>query len=158
MKIERINEDVGYIEISEEEYLEDLASGLSEDEVFKPGRHKYLRGGFFKHHPNLDPSNVKFIVEITLDLDREVLRYFEKLAKETNADSVETLMTRILSEAAERGEQVKRAVSSANQDALLEDQQFIAAIAERVKKLTQKSSSKPISKSSPASKPRRRAA
>lgn len=158
MKIERVNQDIGFIEISEEEYREDLASGLSDDEVFKTGRHKYLRGGFFKHHPNSDPNNVKFIVEVTLDLDRDALRYFEKLAEETNADSVEALMAQVLSETAERSEQVKAAVSTADQDALLEDQQFIAAIAERVRKLTKKSSSKPALNPSPASKPRRRAA
>ena len=43
------------IEVSEENYQRDLASGLDEDEVLKPGRHKFIRGGFFKRHPELKP-------------------------------------------------------------------------------------------------------
>jgi hypothetical protein len=41
------------IEISEEDYLADLAAGISEDETLKPGRHKMKRGGFLARHPEL---------------------------------------------------------------------------------------------------------
>ncbi|MDX6443548.1 MAG: hypothetical protein QOH71_622 [Blastocatellia bacterium] len=41
------------IEISEEDYLADLAAGISEDETLKPGRHKMKRGGFLVRHPEL---------------------------------------------------------------------------------------------------------
>ena len=43
------------IEVSEENYQRDLAAGLDEDEILKPGRHKFIRGGFFKRHPELKP-------------------------------------------------------------------------------------------------------
>ncbi|MGH9833823.1 MAG: hypothetical protein ACREBD_18305 [Blastocatellia bacterium] len=156
MKIERISKDEGYIEITEEEYLEDLASGLSEEEVFKPGRHKYIRGGFFKRHPNFDPANVKITVEVTLSLDRKVLRYFEQLAKETNADSYEIPMKQVLLEAVERGKRKEAAPSLSQQEALLDNPQFIKAVAERVKKtMSKKAVSK---KSSQTDKRRRRAA
>ena len=154
MKIERISEDEGYIEVTEEEYRKQLASGLSEDEVFKPGRHKYIRGGFFKRHPNFDPANVKVTIEVTLSLDREVLRYFEQLAKETNADSYEIPMKQVLLEAVERGKW-KEATAS-QQEALLDNPQFIKAVAERVKKtMSKKAGSK---KTSQTDKRRRRAA
>jgi hypothetical protein len=156
MKIERISEDEGYIEVTEEEYRKQLASGLSEDEVFKPGRHKYIRGGFFKRHPNFDPANVKITVEVTLSLDREVLRYFEQLAKETNADSYEIPMKQVLLEAVERGKRKEAAPSLNQQEALLDNPQFIKAVAERVKKtMSKKAASK---KASQTDKRRRRAA
>ncbi|HKV35529.1 MAG TPA: hypothetical protein VJP89_14430 [Pyrinomonadaceae bacterium] len=43
------------IEISEEDYQRDLAAGLNEDEVLKPGRYKFKRGGFLARHPELKP-------------------------------------------------------------------------------------------------------
>jgi len=43
------------IEVSEENYRRDLAAGLDEDEVLKPGRHKLRRGGFLARHPELKP-------------------------------------------------------------------------------------------------------
>jgi hypothetical protein len=39
------------IEISEEDYLADLAAGCDEDETMKPGRYKFVRGGFLDRHP-----------------------------------------------------------------------------------------------------------
>jgi len=41
------------IEIAEEDYLADLAAGCDEDETMKPGRYKFIRGGFPKRHPEL---------------------------------------------------------------------------------------------------------
>ena len=41
------------IEISEENYLADLAAGIDEEETSKPGRHKMKRGGFLARHPEL---------------------------------------------------------------------------------------------------------
>ncbi len=43
------------IEVSEENYQRDLAAGLAEDEILKPGRHKLRRGGFLARHPELRP-------------------------------------------------------------------------------------------------------
>ncbi len=154
MKIERISQDEGYFEVTEEEYQEDLASGLSEEEVFKPGRHKYIRGGFLKRHPNLDPANVKVTVNITLGLDHEVLEYFKQRAKETNADSYETLIKQVLREAMEKGKQANGPAEKTPADTLLENPQFIRAVAARVKK----SLSKKSSASSTSGKTRRRAA
>jgi hypothetical protein len=156
MKIEKISEDEGYVEITEEEYLEDLASGLSEDEVLKPGRHKYIRGGFLKRHPNFDPAKVKTTIYIRLGLDQEVLEYFKQLARETSADSYETPIKQVLREAMERGKQKEAATSLSQQEALLDNPQFIKAVAERVKKtMSKKAVSK---KASQTDKRRRRAA
>jgi len=41
------------IEISDEDYLADLAAGVDEDAILKPGRYKMKRGGFLARHPEL---------------------------------------------------------------------------------------------------------
>jgi hypothetical protein len=43
------------IEVSEEDYQRDLAAGLDEDEILRPGRYKMKRGGFLARHPELKP-------------------------------------------------------------------------------------------------------
>jgi len=39
------------IEIAEEDCLADLAADCDEDETMKPGRYKFIRGGFLERHP-----------------------------------------------------------------------------------------------------------
>ncbi len=156
MKIEKISKDEGYVEITEEEYLEDLASGLSEDEVLKPGRHKFIRGGFLKRHPNFNPATVETVVHISLGLDLDVLKYFKQLARETNADSYETPIKQALREAMEKAQPTRQVVTE--HQALIENPEFIEAVAERVRKLSKKSSTKPVSKRPSHPKARRRAA
>lgn len=41
------------IEISQEDYQRDLAAGIDEDAILKPGRYKMKRGGFLARHPEL---------------------------------------------------------------------------------------------------------
>lgn len=64
MKEEPIDDSLGFsiieddgetiiVEISEENYQRDLAAGLDEDEILKPGRHTFKRGGFLARHPEL---------------------------------------------------------------------------------------------------------
>ncbi|MDX2042179.1 MAG: hypothetical protein SF097_13075 [Acidobacteriota bacterium] len=143
------------IEVSPEDYARELAAGVSPDETLSPGRHVGIRGGFLKRHPNFNPATVETVVHISLGLDLEVLKYFKQLAVETNADSYETPIKQALREAMEKARPTRQAVTE--RQALIEDPQFIEAVAERVRKLSKKSSAKPVSKSSSANKPRRRA-
>jgi hypothetical protein len=41
------------IEVSEEDYLADLAAGIDEQDTLKPGRYKMKRGGFLARHPEM---------------------------------------------------------------------------------------------------------
>ena len=47
------------IEISEEDYQRDLAAGIEEDAILKPGRYKMKRGGFLARHPELKVEEKK---------------------------------------------------------------------------------------------------
>lgn len=41
------------IEVSEEDYQRELAAGVDEESLLKPGRYKMKRGGFLARHPAL---------------------------------------------------------------------------------------------------------
>ncbi|HET9479662.1 MAG TPA: hypothetical protein VFO72_09970 [Pyrinomonadaceae bacterium] len=47
------------IEVSEEDYKRDLAAGVDEDALLKPGRYKMKRGGFLARHPDLKSKKEK---------------------------------------------------------------------------------------------------
>lgn len=147
-------------EVTQEQYQAALARGLDPEETLAPGTHKFIRGGFLKRHPDFDPAKVKTTIYIRLGLDQEVLEYFKQVARETNAGSYETPIKQVLREAVERGKQAKITVSSSQQEALLDDPQFIEAVAERVKTLSAKKtqSKKVVSKKSSQSDKRRRRA
>jgi hypothetical protein len=41
------------IEVSQEDYERELATGVEEEYLLKPGRHKMKRGGFLSRHPEM---------------------------------------------------------------------------------------------------------
>ena len=47
------------IEVSEEDYQKDLAAGVDEELILKPGRYKFKRGGFLARHPELKSREKK---------------------------------------------------------------------------------------------------
>jgi hypothetical protein len=127
------------IEISEEDYLRQKAEGVEEEFLLKPGRHKFIRGGFLKRHPDFKPGEPhETTVTITLPVALDVFKYFERRAAELNADSFKTLMADALRQAMKPQ---NGSPPAADYSALLNDERFIAAVAERVKVIssTQKS-------------------
>jgi uncharacterized protein (DUF4415 family) len=122
------------VDVTEKEYQADLARGLKEDEVLKPGRHKFKRGGFLARHglkPDQIASQVKVRISINLDLD--VLNYFKQRAARPNAAPYQTQINNTLREVMERDEEFASSSSALQAEALLADQRFIEAVAERVK-------------------------
>jgi hypothetical protein len=144
------------IEVSPEDYARQMAAGILPDETLPPGLHKGIRGGFLKRHPNFDPATVKTTIYIRLGLDQEVLEYFKQLAKQTGVDSYETLIKQVLHEAMGRGKRKPADLALDAQAALLDNPQFIEAVAERVKKTMSKKTAP--KKASQSAKTRRRAA
>jgi len=74
------------VEITEEEYQADLKNGLAEDEVLQPGRHLFRRGGFLARH-RLTPDEILTpgTVRVALNLDSDVLAYFQARAAKPDA-------------------------------------------------------------------------
>jgi uncharacterized protein (DUF4415 family) len=85
------------VEVSEEEYQAELDSGLEEDEVLKPGRHRFVRGGFLARHGlHTSETNGDAKVQVLVNLDLDVLNYFKKQAARPNAPSYQTKINNIL--------------------------------------------------------------
>ena len=79
----KTNTDEIIVDVTEEEYQADLARGLRDDEVLRPGRHKFIRGGFLKRH-GVTPEEVKqwpATVEVLTHLDLDVYNFFAAQAK-----------------------------------------------------------------------------
>jgi hypothetical protein len=147
MKINHKDKDI-IVEITEEDYQEQLADGVEDEFLLKPGRHTFRRGGFLERHPDFKPGEThEVIVNITLPLDLEVVKYFERRTAELKADSLKTLMADALREAMKQAPQ-NGARQTADYSALLNDGQFIAAVAKRVKAAS-------VAKKSPARKRKR---
>jgi uncharacterized protein (DUF4415 family) len=120
--------------VTEAEYRRELATGLREDEVLKPGRHKFKRGGFLARHsiePNQGTAPVK--VRVSIDLDLDVLNYFKQRAARPDVASYQTQITDILRETMERGLASGATSFIPQTEALLADWRFIEAVAKQVK-------------------------
>jgi hypothetical protein len=142
--IERTKE--GIFEVTEADYQEQLAAGIEEEFLIKPGQYKFFRGRHPQFHPgDLDPRNTT--VTVTLPVTLDVFKYFERRAAELKAESYKTLMADALRGAMEQVAQ-NGARQTADYSVLLNDKQFITAVAERVKAAS-------VAKKSPARKRKR---
>ena len=126
--IEETKEDC-VIEIKQEDYERDLASGISEDELLKPGKHKFRRVPPERRatKEDLHPSNTK--VEFQMKLDLDVLRHFQKNAESEEIEALQLLINEKLRAVME--DELKLGEV---ENKLLNDKKFIAALAEEVKK------------------------
>jgi uncharacterized protein (DUF4415 family) len=121
------------IDVTEEEYQADLAKGLREDEVLKPGRHTFKRGNFpARHGLNDATASARVKVRISINLDLDILNYFKQRAAQPNAAPYQTQINNVLREVMEHEQETASLSLSAQAEALLADQGFIEALAERI--------------------------
>jgi len=120
------------VEITEADHRQMIAEGADPEYALKPGRHKFRRGGFLERHPEFDPTKVETKVQVTVYLDAEVFNYFKERAAQPDAAPYETQINDALRDAMARGNGVNQ------QAALLDDEDFIRAVAERVKAISGK--------------------
>ncbi len=125
--VERKGDEV-IVEVSPEDYAREIAAGLSPDETLAPGRHKFIRGGFRKRHPDYDPKTARVRVGLYLYLDYEVLEHFKNLAAQSGALSVEAQINQALHQFIEAQTKKQSLI-----DELLGNADFIASVAARVK-------------------------
>ncbi len=92
------------VDVTLEEYQADLARGFQEDEVLKPGRHKFKRGGFLARH-DFKPEDVATNpgqVRIVINLDLDVLNYFKQRAAQSQEMPYQTQINDVLRAVMER--------------------------------------------------------
>lgn len=142
MKAKKKSDEV-YIDVTEEQYRAMRAKGIDEEALLKPGRHKFVRGLFKKMHPGYEPKRAKARISIYLDAD--VLAYFRARASQSNAAPYQTQINNELRAIMERETKanssskslakstVKSSRSATDYSLLLDDPEFIAAVAERVR-------------------------
>ncbi|MCI0389149.1 MAG: BrnA antitoxin family protein [Acidobacteria bacterium] len=116
----------GYFEITEAEYRASLAKGLDEETLLKPGRHKFIRGGFKKMHPDYDPRTAK--VKISMYIDKDILNFFRARAAKPHAAPYQTQINQALREFMERS----ASAATTGRTDLLEDEEFVGAVADLV--------------------------
>ena len=92
------------LDVTVEEYQQDLASGLCQDEVLQPGRHTFKRGGFLARHGLQGGGTTTSAgkVRILIDLDHDILDYFQKRARLPNAAPYQSQINKALRELIER--------------------------------------------------------
>ena len=91
----RTNDEIT-VEVTQAQYDAKRARGLDDDEVLHPGKHKFVRGGFLKRHPELDPQNPNRKQRITIWLDTDIIEHFKQQSAQRNAPAYQTQINQAL--------------------------------------------------------------
>lgn len=108
--------------VTEEDYKADLVSGLSEDEVMKPGTYKVRRS------PWAEKIKKAGKVKITIYLDGDVVEYFRSRSDAPNAAPYQTQINNELRKVMERAFTESKSV----EDKLLNDKTFLKALKKKL--------------------------
>lgn len=87
--------------VTEEEYQEELAQGLSDDEVLRPGTYKVIRNRFRPKPGATDLKNCK--VKVSMYIDADILEHFKNRADQPNAAPYQTQINSELRKIMESG-------------------------------------------------------
>lgn len=120
----------GYFDVTEADYRSSLDKGLDEETLLKPGRHKFIRGGFKQMHPDYDAKTAK--VKISIYIDKDVLNHFRARAEQANAAPYQTQINNVLREVMERDLAAGASQQPSQAAVLVNDSGFIAAVAKQV--------------------------
>lgn len=112
--------------VTEEEYREELASGLTEDEVTKPGTYKVIPSRFGAKPGATDLKSCK--VKVSMYVDADILEYFKKRAEQPNAAPYQTQINSELRKVMEN--ETSNAVRGA--DDILNNTKFLKALKEKL--------------------------
>lgn len=108
--------------VTEEDYKADLASGLSDDEVMKPGTYKVRRS------PWAEKIKKAGKVKITIYLDGEIVEYFKSRSEQPNAAPYQTQINNELRKVIESG---ARNETRVDRD-ILKDIKFLKALKKKL--------------------------
>ena len=110
--------------VTEEEYQAGIASGLSEDEMLKPGTYKVRRS------PWAEKLKKAGKVKITIYLDDDVVEYFRDRAEQPNAAPYQTQINNELKKIMRNG-----SASTSNAEDILNNKKFLKALKEKLEKV-----------------------
>ena len=116
------------LEVTQEEYDEAMKKGWNDDDIQKPGKHRYRRTTRVAK-----PSEAK--VKITMWLDGDILMHFQKRASPSNAAPYQTQINAELRKVMENDVTDERAKIEKSIEELTSNKEFIRAVAEQLKEL-----------------------
>jgi uncharacterized protein (DUF4415 family) len=108
--------------VTEEEYQAELAQGLTEDEVMKPGTYKVRRSPWAEKLKNTNK------VKVTMYLDEVVVEYFRARAESPDAAPYQTQINNELRRIMEND---SREIQSIEND-ILNNEEFLRALKEKL--------------------------
>ncbi len=107
--------------VTEEEYQAELAEGLTDDEVMKPGTYKVRRSRWAEKLKN---SNK---IKVSIYLDGEVVDYFRTRAEQSNAAPYQTQINNELRKVMENS-----SVEAMVEKDILNDKKFLKALKKKL--------------------------
>ena len=116
------------LEVTQEEYDEAMKKGWTDDDIQKPGKHKFRRTTRVAK-----PSESK--VKITMWLDGDILMHFQKRASDANAAPYQTQINAELRKIMEKDLSDEKAEINKSIESLTTNKAFIRAVAEQLKEL-----------------------
>ena len=108
--------------VTEEEYRAELAQGLTEDEVMKPGTYKVRRSPWSEKLKNTNK------VKVSIYLDEVVVEYFRQRAGSPNAAPYQTQINNALRRVMENDKGGKAKL----EPSILDDTEFLRALKEKL--------------------------
>jgi uncharacterized protein (DUF4415 family) len=108
--------------VTEEEYRAELAEGLTDDEVMKPGTYKVRRSPWAAKLKNSKR------IKVSIYLEDEVLTYFRQRAEQPNAAPYQTQINNELRRIMEADSLGKTSLDKS----ILEDTEFLKALKEKL--------------------------
>lgn len=108
--------------VTEEEYRAELAEGLTDDEVMKPGTYKVRRS------PWAEKLKKAKRVKVSIYLEDEVLQYFRQRAEQPNAAPYQTQINNELRKIMEADSLGQKSLDKS----ILEDREFLKALKEKL--------------------------
>jgi uncharacterized protein (DUF4415 family) len=118
------------IEITQQDYDREVRAGVKPNETFKPGVYQGRRGGFLERHPETVKDKTETKIGIYIKLDRDILQFFKDRAKKPNAAPYQTQINNALRTF------VGKTETHTDFTDLLNNETFIAAVAEQVRRKT----------------------
>lgn len=116
------------LEVTQQEYDEAMKKGWTDDDIQKPGKHRYRRTTRVAK-----PSESK--VKITMWLDGDILLHFQKRAAPSNAAPYQTQINAELRKIMEKDLSHESVEITKSIETLTTNKDFIRAIAEQLKEL-----------------------
>ncbi len=121
------------LEVTQKEYDEAMKKGWTDDDIQKPGKHRYRRTTRVAKPEDILPLNIK--VQITLRIDLDVLEHFKKRASPSNAAPYQTQINAELRKIMEKDLSDEAVEMTKNIETLTANKDFIRAVAEQLKEL-----------------------